>query len=632
MLGVVLVALLACASTSFAAKPKPSLSVTRVADPIAVVSAGTPFAVSGRVKNSGKKAAPATVRVSLRRGAEPRPGGIDLGRIRAGEVRPGDVGRFRDELEVPTGTVPGDYGLTACVPKRGRSGDPVCEMADGRITVTGPPLAPPGGETGPTDPPPADPELPAPPANQFSPGARSAGDVLFPEAGNGGYDVDRYEVALDYDPLANNFDSAQTTITAEATQNLSEFSLDMQGMNVTAVTVDGAAAQFSRTETKLVVDPAGDGIPDGQSFTAIVAYNGEPQEVTDPDDSKEGWIRDSGPVPDGGFVVNEPIGAQGWFPNNNHPSDKAAYDYLITVPSASTALGNGELVARTANGDGTDTWHWREDDPTASYLTTATVGTFLYSEGSFTETTPGGATLDEYRAIDATYLATQPVIESELDRIEGMTNYLGGFYGPYPFDSTGAVIDSAPLVGYALEVQTKPHFATPLTSGSRSTLLHEVAHQWMGNSVSPAMWSDIWFNEGWAVWSEWIWADEENGSATTPEQRFDTFYADGTKDWTIAPAVLDGDPANLFVRFPVYDRPAMMLQGYREIVTHPKFLELAGRLQTDFGHGNISTQEFIDLAIEVSDFSGADRDRLADYFQEWLYGETKPTITPDNFF
>jgi aminopeptidase N len=346
-------------------------------------------------------------------------------------------------------------------------------------------------------------------------------------------------------------------------------------------------------------------------------------------------VRASAGITDGAFVVNEPIGVQGWFPSNNHPSDKAAFDFIVTVPTGKTAFGTGELVSNAANGDGTTTWHWREDDPTATYLTTATVGDFDFTTGQMTETATGHV-LEIYEGIFSSASAAQKTATNEeLDRIPAMTNFLGErLYGPYPFDSTGAVVDNVPALGYALEVQGKPHFPSALGPGSRSTVLHEVAHQWMGNHVSPATWADIWFNEGWATWSEWYWGNEANGVTTTPEQRFDSNYdsrpADDP-DWGIAPAVLDNDPANLFALFPVYTRGAMTIQGYREIVGDPTFFRFSKRLNAEFAYGNITTRRFIEVAKEESGFTGARLQRLDDYFQQWLYGETKPTITPDTF-
>ena len=389
---------------------------------------------------------------------------------------------------------------------------------------------------------------------------------------------------------------------------------------------------------KLVVTPRPSSRPlAGREFTVVVQYRGAPQPITDPDTSIEGWIQACFPLNpprtcDGAFVVNEPMGAQSWFPSNNYPTDKATFDTIITVPNAKTAIGVGELVERTDNRDGTSTWHWYEDDPTATYLTTATVGDFTYTVGSMVETSTG-VTLPVYNAIDSTASPTQlAAINASLAQAPDQINFLSDLYGPYPFDSTGAVADRATGVGYALEVQTKPHYSGSFTAGNPSinigTQLHELAHQWVGNSVTLETWSDIWFNEGWANWSEWYWQFSENGG-DDPAAIFDDDYANTPdEDWEIAPAVLDGDPANLFVFFPTYERGAMTLQGYREIVGDDIFFEFAKAIQEQFRHGNISTVEFIDFAMERSGLTGDQLTLLGEYFQQWLYGETKPTILP----
>ena len=129
-------------------------------------------------------------------------------------------------------------------------------------------------------------------------------------------------------------------------------------------------------------------------MTVVVEYDGTPVEITDADESLEGWIQACYPLAppqtcDGAFVVNEPIGAQGWFPSNNFPTDKATFDTTITVPADLEAAGIGELVDNSSNGDGTETWNWSEDDPTSTYLTTATNGHFDYTTRNITETLDG---------------------------------------------------------------------------------------------------------------------------------------------------------------------------------------------------------------------------------------------------
>jgi aminopeptidase N len=486
-------------------------------------------------------------------------------------------------------------------------------------------------------------------------GARSLGDPLLPQLGNGGYDVKSYRLNLNYDPVANEFITARTRIVASADAKLRSFSLDFQDLDVSSVTVDGREADFSQVEAtpdlsdnpdvtqpmKLVVEPHPSTRPKpGHRFKVVILYSGEPQVITDPDTSIEGWIpacypRTGPQTCDGAFVVNEPMGTNGWFPSNNYPTDKATFDTRITVPEGKTALGVGELVSTTQNPSGKQTWRWVEDDPTATYLTTATVGDFIYSEESMTENSTG-RTLPVYNAIDASATPDQQAaINASLAEAPGQINFLSDTYGPYPFDSTGAVADRAAGVGYALEVQTKPHYSGGFDSGNPSinigTQLHELAHQWWGNSATLQQWSDIWFNEGWANWSEYYWDFVVNGAPSTAEIFDDRYANTPDEDWEVAPAVLDGDPANLFHFFPTYERGAMTIEGYRQIVGDDTFFEFAQGLLEEYAYGNVSTEEFIEEAKAASGFSGAELDLLDDYFQQWLYGETKPTILPGDF-
>src|SRR5688572_3878189 len=231
---------------------------------------------------------------------------------------------------------------------------------------------------------------------QFSPGARSAGDPYLPAIGNGGYDVQHYDLTINYNPVSNTMTS-RADITIRATQGLSEFSLDLRGFPGATVSIDGVAASVIRSGDKLIITPAA-GIVENRVFHAILNYSGAPAEIQDPDGSREGWAR----ITSGGFVVNEPMGAMGWFPCNNTPSDKATYDFHITVQNTHTALGNGELASRVNNGNGTTTWNWRMGFPMATYLSTSTVGLFDYTR-TFSATGRGrsGNPLQFYNAFES---------------------------------------------------------------------------------------------------------------------------------------------------------------------------------------------------------------------------------------
>jgi aminopeptidase N len=103
-----------------------------------------------------------------------------------------------------------------------------------------------------------------------------------------------------------------------------------------------------------------------------VVYSGVPGQPEDIEGAKYGWVS----FPDGALVANEPEGASTWYPVNDIPTDKATYDFSITVPEGKTAIANGEQVGTPTTANGRTTYVWRETDPMASYLSTASIGDY----------------------------------------------------------------------------------------------------------------------------------------------------------------------------------------------------------------------------------------------------------------
>lgn len=488
--------------------------------------------------------------------------------------------------------------------------------------------------------------LPSVVAAAPKPGALTLGDPLFPQIGNGGYDALHYDLDLDYDPATNALEAGTgTTITARATQDLSRFGLDFQrDLAISSVTVDGVVASFERRNAKprlsrkrkvtqpakLIITPASP-LPDGAKFTVVVAYSGKPKPIIDADGSPEGWYRACNKDGcDGSFTVNEPIGAQSWFPSNNHMSDKATFTTTITAPDAFTALGAGTLVSRVPAGAGRTTWIWDETHPTATYLTTATVGSYEFTQRTMHERT-GDVALPIDGAI-ATTGARRDIVARNVRDLPAMVNFLAKRLGPYPFGSIGYVAGWVPGIGYALENQTKPHFAGTERGPeiNRPELLHELAHQWTGDSVTGATWQQIWFNEGWATFSEVYWGAKVNDADQSPRQFFRAVLTSDRVHFRRPPADL-GDPAHLFDTFSVYNRPGAMIEGYREIVGNERFFRFARKLQSGHRYGTITERQFVAAAKRGSGLGRAGKRRLGDYFRQWLYRKGVPQITPRDF-
>jgi aminopeptidase N len=430
------------------------------------------------------------------------------------------------------------------------------------------------------------------------PGADGVGDAYFPQAGNGGYDVRHYSLDIRYAPATRAF-AGTAVLSVRATAALSRFNLDLRGFTVRAVTVDGKPARFTRAGQELTVTPHR-ALRKGQRFTVRVRYDGTTGRPVDNTGALYGWVS----MPDGAFVANEPEGASTWYPVNDHPLDKATYDFRIAVPAGKAAVANGELVSRrTAHG--WTTFAWRATDPMASYLSTAAIGDYdlRFTRG------PGGLPI-----IDAIDRDLGEDADDALARTPEMIAFFTRLFGRYPFTSYGAIIDDDEDAGYALETQTRPIYSGP---PGESTVAHELAHQWFGNSVSPARWQEIWLNEGFATYAEWLW-DEHTGGPTADNQ-FDSLYARPATEsfWNPPP----GDPGaeHLFAGS-VYVRGAMTLHALRRTIGDRAFFTVLRRWYAGNRDGTADTADFIALAERVS---GRD---LGALFDAWLYQPAKPAL------
>ncbi|KES07540.1 metallopeptidase [Streptomyces toyocaensis] len=435
-------------------------------------------------------------------------------------------------------------------------------------------------------------------------GGPGAGDPYFPKAGNGGYDVTHYGLDLAHDPRAHHL-TGTATITARATRDLSALNLDLKGLDVESVTVDGVTARWSRDGQELTVRPRG-ALDRDARFRVVVRYSGAPETVTDPDGSEEGWLRTA----DGALALGQPTGSMAWFPGNHHPSDKATYGIAVTVPEGLRAVSNGEPAGEETKG-GRTTYRWRVGEPMASYLATLAIGRY---EVDRTRTADG---LPVFTAVDPSQAAVSRAV---LARIPEVVAWAERTFGPYPFSSAGAVVERPGDAGYALETQNRPVFPGAPDTG---LLVHEIAHQWYGNSVTPRTWRDMWLNEGFATYAQWLWQEDHGGD--TAQRTFDSLYAGGyfpdaatnAALWSFPPA--DPPDAAHISATPVYWRGAMVLHKIRQTVGDDAFAALLRGWAQEHRHGTADTAGFtayVEKTAPGKDFRAI--------WAEWLHGEGRP--------
>ncbi|MEU6863477.1 M1 family metallopeptidase [Streptomyces sp. NPDC046876] len=431
------------------------------------------------------------------------------------------------------------------------------------------------------------------------PAAAGAGDPYFPKLGNGGYDVTHYGLTLTYDPDSGRLDGT-AEITAKATEHLSAFNLDLRGLKVLSATVDGRAAGVRQDGQELTLQPR-DHLRKGTVFRSVVRYAGTPEPITHDHGWREGWLR----TENGAVAFGEPTGSMSWFPGNHHPSDKASYDISVTVPEGVQAISNGQLREQHTSGNRT-TFHWHEAEPMASYVATVAIGSYDIKTSRTRSGVPVVSAVDTTAGVDED--------GAVLGRFPEIMQWAEERFGPYPFSSAGLIVDRAADVPYALETQTRP--TIPAGIFHTTNVVHELAHQWFGNSVTPRTWQDMWLNEGFATYAEWLWTEDHGGA--TAQEHFDRNHAKAADDdeWDFPPA--EPPTAADISRQPVYVRGAMVIHKIRLAVGDEAFGALVRGWTLRHRHGYASTRDFTAYAQAQT---GHDLDPIWD---SWLYGDGKP--------
>ncbi len=432
--------------------------------------------------------------------------------------------------------------------------------------------------------------------------ALGIGDDYFPELGNPGYDVDHYTLDLVCEPDETRLGGVVTS-EATALETLESFNLDFTDLTISSVMVDGAEARFEPIEEDVVITPQ-TSIAQGEAFTIDVEYGGQPG----PTGSGAvpfgiGWTTVNGQ----NYVVAEPDGAHSWFPSNDHPLDKATFTFRINVPEGVTAAASGTFVEELTD-VGRSIWVWEMRAPMTSYLATVVIGDFDIVEDPAASREAGVPVRHVLPA--GTTVADWPGLERQGE----MITFLAELFGPYPFETYGiAIVDG---FGAALENQTLSLFDSNLAESFffEDVLVHELAHQWFGDSVSLGQWSDIWLNEGFASYAEWLWIEREQS-----RQALETDIALEREQFDGAGFNAPGVPASFdLFNAAVYRVGAMTLHALRLTVGDDAFFDTLRSYAARYADQSVVTSDFIAVAEEVSGME------LTDLFEAWLFDQEVP--------
>ncbi|OIH93873.1 peptidase M1 [Curtobacterium sp. MCBA15_001] len=421
-------------------------------------------------------------------------------------------------------------------------------------------------------------------------------DPYTPHSGDHRWRADHYELRFDYRVATNRFDGT-ATITATALDPLDKVVLDLHGMSVDRVDVDGVRAKkVSSGIHKLTVTPATP-IAAGDVFTVHVRYRGAPHPVRSPW-GQIGWEE----LTDGVIVAAQPTGAPTWFPCNDRPDDKATYRFEITCETGYDVVANGQLLGRERAGRGTR-WTFAATEPLATYLATVQIG--RYRTASL-RGAPVPVTLHHPADL-------RTAAGTDFARVPEMLTLFADRFGPYPFPEYGVVVTDdeleIPLEAHGLAVFGRNHVDGE--HGTDRLIAHELAHQWFGNSVTLGRWQDIWLHEGFACYAEWLWSEHRGGD---------------TADVLAAAhrVGLLGQPQDLVVASPgaadmfddrVYKRGALALHALRTTVGDEAFFSGLWTITERHRHGTVTPD---DVAAAFAEAAGCDVGRVAAVLAPWI--------------
>ncbi|GAA0616387.1 M1 family metallopeptidase [Kribbella sandramycini] len=450
-----------------------------------------------------------------------------------------------------------------------------------------------------------------------TPGAPGVGDAVYPNLGNGGYQVERYELDLKYD-AATKLVAGHVKIFAVATQNLSRFNLDSFGLGITELRVDGSTEQYAQEGEELVITPEWK-IRSGAKFVVDVSYTADPRKIKPP---AGGWVA----TDDGFATAPQPAGAHTVFPGNDHPSDKAQYRLRITAPAGTVGVASGKYVGESANADGSTTYTYETVNPMATELVQASVGDY-----TIVHRNPGAPATDPVLR-DVVSPARQPKVDAALKLTKGQLDWVEQRLGKFPLEAYGILpanneaADAFDFTG--LETQTltiyKPKYLEQTEDKIGSHMMHELVHSWFGNSVTPASWSDLWFNEGHADYYGLLYRYErgwpDSRGYTNMVDRMKYTYSQGDLWRKSSGPVAKPNAQNLFDN-QRYTGGVLVLYALAEKVGQEKFAAIEQAVTTAHRNSTISTDQFITLAANVSGDA-----TVRPFLEDWLYGTKTPPM------
>ena len=425
-------------------------------------------------------------------------------------------------------------------------------------------------------------------------------DSVYPDVGDPLVDALHYDLDLTWDPTRDRLTGVET-LTFRATADATTIPLDFSdALTVSALTVDGTAAKFAQRGKDLAIDHA---VTRDRDYELVVRYAGTPAPADAPSRRSDftqgvGWHTSADHETS---TLQEPYGAFTWYAVNDQPADKAVYDFTLRSPTGWSGVANGKLVAEsTRGGHDVDRWHLAE--PASSYLVTVAFGRYQHTDLR----SKSGVPIQVWAPADG------PALPGRTSYAPRAIDWIERILGPYPFDTFGIVVvhnDSG------METQTMVTLGDNPYSLSEAVLVHEAAHHWYGDTVTPADWSDVWMNEGMAMYLQGMWEAEQEGIGI--ERKMDEWagFEGGLRAAAGPPGAYD---PTQFGDGNIYYGPALMWQELREKVGDDAFFRLLREWPAAHENGTADRRQYVAWIERTTGLE------LSAFFDAWLLDRRTP--------
>jgi len=455
--------------------------------------------------------------------------------------------------------------------------------------------------------------LPAPPDGYKGPlAASSIGDSLH---------ALHYDISIEVTSYAAHTIAGYTKIfLASRVDNLQAIRLELMNLTVDSLFVDGVQNTTFTHANQVIGIPLSASLNTGDQVEVEVYYQGVP--------FHEDW---GGFHFAGEYAFNLGVGfvsdphnlGKAWFPCIDDFTDRATYDVYGTAEYGKMAVCGGLLTEVVDNGDSTKTYHWKLDREIPTYLASVAFGNYVAVTDTFhgiNADVPIGIYVRPQDSVKVfgTFIHLKDILAVYEDR-----------FGPYPFERVGYVGTAIGAMEHACNI-AYPNFLIDGTTSGENTMAHELSHMWFGDATTCATAEDMWLNEGWAVFCEYIMMEGIYGPDSYKEYLNDKHaeilqYAH-TNTGPAGYLALNQIPTSMtYDGMNVYDRGSTVAYSLRGYLGDSLFFKAAKAYLEEYNMKSVSSY---DMCSIMSQHTGVN---LNDFFETWVYTPGTPHYSVDSF-